>query len=1352
MMISLAAAASGYSCSYTKALWRLSQSPAVTYRNLTTAKPARLFSQCARDPRRDEGTGGITMNLTLAPKVARHVLAAFVAGGAFAVSAEPVDLERNPHFKRDATSSPTLVDGLGGHREPGASSLVVRFRESTSVPKARERATALIKSVGNKGFALPGGAQYQFDFEFAPSQEALTATLTALRRDPTVLWAEVKFKRVEMGDALQAEVKETTQYLIVKEKLESTTDDGNGNQASELAGRLGRILGQTLTPHRRLWNGSHVVRLPKRMTVSAANSLARRLNESGVVEYAEVDTTAHPAFVPNDPLFNSQWSLAAPTSGNEGSANLGQAWDVTQGTNTIVVAVLDTGITSHPDLDSKIVAGYDFISDPVAAGDANARDVDPSDVGDSCSGRASSWHGTHVAGIIAAATNNGSGIAGVAPNVRIQPVRVLGRCGGLLQDIAEAIVWAAGGSIPGVPNNAMPAKVINLSLGGIGACPVTYQDAINQAIALGAVVVVAAGNDAASASQYRPASCAGVVTVAASTRFGDYANYSNFGAVTLSAPGGQTANVAPWGSDGGILSTLNSGTIAPGASIYGVMQGTSQASPHVAGVAALIRSAFPGYGPSTVKDILISSARQFPLWTECALYGGCGAGLLDAYMAVTDRTSLYLLFEGNGTITINPGGSSCTSDCAFYVPYDANPAYTLTATPAGGYVFLGWAGDCAGTSPCSYTPNRAKTILARFAPAGSVVPITITKSGSGSGTVSSSPSGINCGSACAYNFASGSSVTLYAVADSKSNFAGWSGACAGTSIACTVSLNGAKSVSATFTTLDDYPDAASLAVAIAPTSSTAGSLYSGTDQDWFKVTFPTKGRWAIGTLGTTDTVGAVFAADGVTLYGSNDDANGSYNFELLFTVPSPQTVLVRVTGYRDLAVQTTGPYTLQSVFVATYGVAVSRSGSGSGTVTSSVAGITCGSTCAAEFPSGSALTLTAVPDSGSVFLGWQGGCAGLGTCPLTMDGEKAVTAIFSTAPAGLSLSPATIAFGGQSMGTTSPPQSVSLINNTGATVTIASVSVSAQFGQTSTCPATLATGQGCLINVTFNPAIAAGTLNSTTTPLGSLVVTTNQGDRTASLSGVGEKSLVTHYYRSILRRAPDAGGANYWAGEAQRLKNIGANVNEAWFALAQFFYGSAEYTAFNRDAAGFVTDLYTTFFNRAPDAGGLGYWVSQINSGMPREVVLTGFMFSNEFVTFAQGIFGNTAARAEVDTVMDFYRGLLSRTPDQGGFDNWVAQFRAAQCAGAAAVFAKVEDISSSFANGGEYLARGRTNAQYVGDLYNSFLRRGGDLGGVQFWIGQLATQSRAYVRQQFIASSEFQGRVSNITAQGCLP
>ena len=362
----------------------------------------------------------------------------------------------------------------------------------------------------------------------------------------------------------------------------------------------------------------------------------------------------------------------------------------------------------------------------------------------------------------------------------------------------------------------------------------------------------------------------------------------------------------------------------------------------------------------------------------------------------------------------------------------------------------------------------------------------------------------------------------------------------------------------------------------------------------------------------------------------------------------------------------------------------------------------------------------------------------------------------STPTQATQVSPGSLAFGGQSMGTTAAAQIVTVTNDTLAPIQVTGVTTTnAQFAPGTGC-AVLAPTLSCQIFVSFTPAVAAGALNSTVPVAANLTITTNAAGspHTVALTGTGEKSLVTHFYRAILRRAPDPSGKAFWEAEAVRMANLGANVNEVWYAQSMFFFNSAEYTAFNRTANEFVGDLYNTYFNRPADAGGLAFWTGQLASGMPREVVLVSFLFSNEFTTFAANIFGNTSARAEVDVVGDFYRGLLARLPDDGGFQTWVAQFRQAQCQGGQApVNTAVESISSNFAGGAEYVGRNRTNAQYVGDLYNSFLRRGGDLPGVNFWITRLdtAAMTRNQVRQQFLNSAEFQGRVTAIVNQGCL-
>ena len=241
--------------------------------------------------------------------------------------------------------------------------------------------------------------------------------------------------------------------------------------------------------------------------------------------------------------------------------------------------MLDTGITNHSDLNANILPGYDFIIDTAVSADGDGRDSNPSDPGDADGGYPSSWHGTHVTGTVAAVTNNGVGVAGMAFSAKVVPVRVLGKGGGYDSDIADAVIWASGGTVSGVPANANPAEAINLSLGGSGACGSAMQSAINGAVGRGTTLVIAAGNSNANVSGFSPANCNNVVAVGSNTNTGARSSFSNYGAlVDIAAPGSS------------ILSTLNTGTAGPVAETYASYSGTSMAAPHVAGIVALMQS------------------------------------------------------------------------------------------------------------------------------------------------------------------------------------------------------------------------------------------------------------------------------------------------------------------------------------------------------------------------------------------------------------------------------------------------------------------------------------------------------------------------------------------------------------------------------------------------------------------------------------------------------------------------------------------------------------------------------------------------------------------------------------------
>jgi serine protease len=435
---------------------------------------------------------------------------------------------------------------------------------------------------------------------------------------------------------------------------------------------------------RKLAVGSDLVRTSRKLSQSETNALMAQLAADPAVasvhpdykRYAVKDFTASASsqatmlaaaqpqtFTPNDTYYQQyQWNFFNTTGG----ADVNNAWDIADG-NGVTVAVIDTGITQHPDLDYSLATnniGYDFITDSLVSGrDTDDRVPGGWDLGDwdntqpylqECygsnnpsDGEPSSWHGTVVSGEVAELTNNGLGMAGIAYNAKVLPVRVLGHCGGYDSDISDAIEWASGGHIDGVPDLAQPAQVINMSLGGQGTCDASVPEytAIQDAISRGTTVVVAAGNSTADVSNFTPASCPGVVAVASNGITGKRAFYSNYGnGVTISAPGGGIyANDASSGTEvnnGFVWQAINEGTTTPiypadPVEAYGGMAGTSQASPHVAGTVALVVGALkaagmPALSPADMTNVLVKSARAFPVTEDHPI----GAGIVDAYAAV----------------------------------------------------------------------------------------------------------------------------------------------------------------------------------------------------------------------------------------------------------------------------------------------------------------------------------------------------------------------------------------------------------------------------------------------------------------------------------------------------------------------------------------------------------------------------------------------------------------------------------------------------------------------------------------------------------------------------------------------
>lgn len=452
-------------------------------------------------------------------------------------------------------------------------------------------------------------------------------------------------------------------------------------------------------------------------------AVVEEMNQNDDVLWAQPNYYYYIAATPTDPLYSRQWHYFDNGHGagqSPGGINLPKAWDTGTGNASVVVAVIDTGILpNHPDVSGSpnLVSGFDMISNTFVANDGDGRDSDPTDPGDAIAAgecapgspaRPNSWHGSHVAGTVGVVgTNNGTGIAGTNWSVSLQAVRVLGKCGGLSTDINDAIRWAAGLPVPGIANNPTPADVINMSLGGSGACSPAAQSAINDAVGAGTTVVVAAGNSNSDANGFRPANCSGVITVAASDYNGKLSRFSNFGAtIEILAPGGDVRQDADNdGNPDGVLSIVDGG--------YAYYNGTSMAAPHVAGVAALWLAGDPGLTPATILSELQANAIPRDT-THCPSAKPCGAGLLNAA-------------RGGARVVLSPES----------VAIDAGDSAAFTATvTAGGSPLPGVSVSFASDKPAVATvPGTALTN------AGGVATVTVTAVASGSAKIKASAQG-----------------------------------------------------------------------------------------------------------------------------------------------------------------------------------------------------------------------------------------------------------------------------------------------------------------------------------------------------------------------------------------------------------------------------------------------------------------------------------------------------------------------------------------------------------------------------------------------------------------------------------
>jgi serine protease len=471
---------------------------------------------------------------------------------------------------------------------------------------------------------------------------------------PVAADAESMRLLVKFRAASPAAMSRTQGHAVAAQAIVETT----ASDVQSLAQRSNLALNHS----RRITTGLHLMQIAPQGESAAA--VMARLRADPAVESIDVDQRRYPhATMPNDPLFASQWY----EQNNQPSAiDAITAWDTTTGRTNIVIADLDTGVRfDHPDLSAKLLKGYDFVTDATVANDGDGRDVDASDPGDwvtsadvattkfkSCTVGDSSWHGTRTAGILGAIANNSTGVAGISWGAQILPVRVLGKCGGNDSDILDGMRWAAGLHVDGVPDNTHPAQVINMSLGGTGACTSAEQIVINEVLAVGVLVVVSAGNEGGPVDS--PANCVGVAGIAGLRNVGTKVGFSSLGPeISLAAPAGNCVNtsgtcVYP------IDTTSNAGTTTPTINGYtdqlNPSLGTSFSAPIVSGIAALMVSAnsnltapqliarlkegslpFPVSSDTTIPNCHVPTGSSDLQTSECnCTKQTCGAGMANA--------------------------------------------------------------------------------------------------------------------------------------------------------------------------------------------------------------------------------------------------------------------------------------------------------------------------------------------------------------------------------------------------------------------------------------------------------------------------------------------------------------------------------------------------------------------------------------------------------------------------------------------------------------------------------------------------------------------------------------------------
>jgi serine protease len=524
----------------------------------------------------------------------------------------------------------------------------------------------------------------------------------------------------------------------------------SGSSGYEAApGRIAALAarhGLDATQVRHIFSGIHLLRVRQAAAASPQQALAL-LRADPEVEYVELNERRYPFAVPDDTLFDSQWYLQ---SAQPAAIDAVSAWNVTTGSPGLVIADLDTGVRfDHPDLRNaqanRLLPGYNLISNAAVANNGYGRGPDASDPGDwisasdlknaqfaGCPIANSSWHGTRVSGILGAISNNDAGIAGTTWAGWIEPVRVLGKCGGYDSDIIAGMAWAAGDQVTGVPDNPYPARIINMSLGATGPCPASYQQMVDELLAQGVLIVVSAGNEGGPVDA--PANCIGAMGVAGLRQVGTKVGYSSLGPeVALAAPAGNCVNSAA-GEPClfSIVTTTNSGTTVPATNTYtdqyNYNVGTSFSAPLVSAIAGLMLAVNGNLTPPQLISRLQAGTQPFPVSSDptvpnCHVPAGpddlqtgecnctsntCGAGMANANGAVLEALRpiaalrVPATFGPGSTVSLDASGSAAACN-ATIVSYQWTVVQPATQPPSISNANSAHASIVAPAPPASYT-------------------------------------------------------------------------------------------------------------------------------------------------------------------------------------------------------------------------------------------------------------------------------------------------------------------------------------------------------------------------------------------------------------------------------------------------------------------------------------------------------------------------------------------------------------------------------------------------------------------------------------------------------------------------